>query len=174
MSRRARLASGVVLVALLFWVLGCPYESEVPLTPVEAARIDASLIGKWQFGRCVQADPKGSGSITFFPFNEREFLAVLQEEGKSEDELYRAFVSVVEGERFLNVRQIRPMAEKSLWYFVNYAVGNGELKIRIVEEKPFQEKKGPSETPYEFLRKHLRDKDLYDEGGAQVLKRAPG
>ena len=159
---------------LMLWVFGCPYESEAPLTPIEAARIDESLIGKWQYGSGVQGDPKGSGSITFFPFNEREFLAVIEEEGKKEDELYRAFVSVVEGEMFLNAQQIKASSEKRSWAFVNYAVCKDVLKIRIVEEKLFKEKKGTTETPYEFLRKHLKDKDLYDDEGAQVLKRVQG
>jgi hypothetical protein len=47
---------------------------------------------------------------------------VLKEEGKAEDELYRAFVSVVEGEKFLNVQQIKAPSEKRSWVFVNYAV----------------------------------------------------
>jgi hypothetical protein len=174
MNRNSLWASGMVLAVLVLWVSGCPYESEVPLTPVESARIDASLIGKWQYGSGVPNDPKGSGTITFFPFNEREFLAVLEEEGKKENELYRAFVSVVDGERFLNAQEIKASSEKRSWAFVNYEVNQGELRIRIVEEKLFKEKKGLSETPFEFIRKHLKDKDLYGEEPAQILRRTKG
>jgi hypothetical protein len=162
------------MAALVLWASGCPYESDVPLTPVEAARLDTSLIGKWLYRGDGSRDSEESGTITFIPFNEREFLAVLEEEGKKENELYRAFVSVVDGEKFLNAQEIKASSEKRSWAFVNYSIINGELRIRIVEEKLFKEKKAPSETPFQFLRKHLKDKDLYGEEPAQILRRVQG
>jgi hypothetical protein len=120
-------------VSLLY---GCPYDSEVPFGRSDVAHIDKALVGNWLYRN---NDQKESGIVTISPFSESELLIVVREEGKSTHDFYRAFVSVVDGEKFLNIQEIKPTNDKRSWMFVNYSVANSELTIRIVEDKLFKE-----------------------------------
>ncbi len=156
----------IFFAAILLSLCGCPYDSEVPLTRSEDACIDLDLVGNWLYR---STDQKDSGTITFSPFNEHEFLVILQEKGVHTREYYRAMGSNIDGDKFLNVQGIRPSFEKKSWTFVNYSVSQGELKIRIVEDKLFKEKFTSSVSLSAFIKTHLKDKDLYGDDGGKVL-----
>ena len=165
-----------LLVAAMAGLLaGCPYSSEVPLSPVEGARIDEDLVGRWLLKR---ADPGPSGSMTFIPFNEHEFVVVFQEQGADEPDLARAFVSLVGGEKFLNVQSVRTATGPRRWEFLQYVVADGKLTYRVVDDRLFprgDDKVYPairssSEAFSEFVRAHLRKDDLYDKEVTTLTK----
>ena len=143
---------------MLFLLYGCPYDSEVPLTRSEDARIDTELIGNWTFRGTTPAD---AGMITISPFNEHELLIIPWEEGKNGRDYYRAFVSIIDGVKFLNLQTIKPAAEKKSWTLVNYTISKGELMIRIVEDKLIKEKFSSSTALREFIKANLMNSDLY-------------
>jgi hypothetical protein len=153
-----------VVVSLLY---SCPYDSEVPLGRSEVAHIDKGLVGNWLYRN---NDQKESGIVTISPFNESELLIVVGEEGKSKHDFYRAFISVVDGEKFLNIQEIRPSNEKRSWMFVNYSVANSDLTIRIVEDKLFKDKIVSSSALMDFLNSNVKNRDLYGSDGVKVLK----
>jgi hypothetical protein len=153
-----------VVMSLLF---GCPYDSEVPLGRSELAHIDKGLVGNWLYRN---NDQKESGIVTISPFSESELLIVVREEGKSTHDFYRAFVSIVDGEKFLNIQEIKPTDEKRSWMFVNYSVANSELTIGIVEDKLFKDKIASSIALNDFIQANIKNRDLYGSDGGSVLK----
>jgi hypothetical protein len=157
----------VVLSVVVSLIYGCPYDSEVPLSRSEVARIDKGLVGNW---RHRNNDQKESGIVTISPFNESELLIVVREEGKIAYDCYRAFISIVDGEKFLNIQEIKPTNDKRSWVFVNYSVSNGELTIRIVEDKLFKEKITSSLALNDFIRANIKNRDLYGSDSGSVLK----
>ena len=152
---------------MLFLLYGCPYDSEVPLTRSEDARIDTELVGNWTFRGTTPAD---AGMITISPFNERELVIILWEEGKNGRDYYRAFVSIIDGVKFLNLQTIKPTVDKKSWTLVNYSISKSELMIRIVEDKLIKEKFSSSMALRDFVKGHLKDRDLYGEDGGKALK----
>jgi hypothetical protein len=160
----------IVLATVVSLLYGCPYDSEVPLGQIQSAQIDKTLVGNWLF---KSNDQKESGVVTISPFNEKELLIVVREEGKSPHDFYRAFVSIVDGEKFLSIQEVRPKNEKRSWVFVNYSMANGELNFRIVEDKLFREKFASSSALQDFIRANIKNRDLYAGDGGPVLKFAP-
>jgi hypothetical protein len=163
-------AKCVFLSAVVSLLYGCPYDSAVPLNRSEIAQIDKGLIGNWLY---KSNDQKESGIITIFPFNESELLIVMREEGKRAHDFYRAFVSIVDGEKFLNVQEIKPTNEKRSWIFVNYSIFNGELTIRIVEDKLFKDEIASSSALNDFIKENITNRDLYGSDGGTVMKFVP-
>lgn len=155
----------IILTVILLSLSGCPYDSEFPLNRSEEACIDTELLGRWVF---KSTDPKESGTVTISPFNEHELLIILREEGKINRDYYRAYTGIIGGDKFLSVREISPSSEKKSWVLVNYSISQGELKIRIVEDKLFKERFNSPAALAGFIEAHLRDKDLYGEDGGKV------
>lgn len=170
MQSRMSRVKWVIAAAMLLLLCGCPYESRVPLSRCQDAQIDERLIGMW---RSETADPKESGTIIVAPFNEHEFLIVVHEEDKEGDDFYRAFVTDVGGEKFLNVQEIKASTKQQAWNFVNYHVAGDRLRVRIVEDKLFKATKAKQTTDslYGFIGANIKNKDLYDENDDHVLKR---
>jgi hypothetical protein len=159
-------AKCIFLSVILLSLYGCPNDQEVPLTRNEEARIDMELVGDWLYR---SANPNESGTITISPFNEHEFLIVIRDEGKDSRDYFRAFSSIIDGDKFLNVQEIRPSSERRSWTFVNYSVSQGKLTYRIVGDKLFKEKFTSSAALSSFIKAHLKDKELYNEDGGNVL-----
>ena len=157
----------VFLAAIMLLLCGCPYHSEFPLGRSEVAPIDKGLVGNWLY---KNTDQKESGIVTITPFNGSELLIVTREEGKSAHDFYRAFLSVVDGEKFLNIQEIKPSNEERSWMFINYAVSNGELTIKIVEDKLFKDKIASSTALNDFLRANVKNRELYSSDGGKVLR----
>jgi hypothetical protein len=157
----------IFLAMIILLLSGCPYYSEVPISRSEVSHIDKRLIGNWLY---KNTDQKESGLVTISPFNENELLIIIRDEGKCAHDLYRAFISEVDGENFLNVQEIKPSNEKRSWVFVNYWIFSGELTIRIVEDKLFKDKIVSSSALMDFLNSNVKNRDLYGSDGVKVLK----
>ncbi|MBW2039215.1 MAG: hypothetical protein JRI46_06415 [Deltaproteobacteria bacterium] len=176
MTKRKWSIGLLLLVFILPLLWGCPYDSEVPLSKSSKAKIDKELLGEWKF-----ADEKEqeSGTISIRQFNNHELVIYMLVEHKSkggeiECEIYRAFVTVIKDEKFLNVQKIGMFKEsKESWTIVNYVLSGDTFKNRLVDDKLFKKLKKPitsSRALYRFVKQNLHNKDLYD-GGFQVLKR---
>ncbi|RLB05369.1 MAG: hypothetical protein DRG50_07340 [Deltaproteobacteria bacterium] len=174
MTLRKRSIGLVLLVLILPLLCGCPYSSDVPMSKSSKAKIDKELLGEWKF-----ADEKeqGSGTISIRQFNDHELVIYLLVEqskgGEIEYEIYRAFVTVIENENFLNFQKIEASPQSRSWTIINYIISGDTLKYRLVGDKLFNKLKKPitsSRALYRFVKRNLHNKDLYD-GGFQVLKR---
>jgi hypothetical protein len=148
---------------------GCPYESERPLGSSAEAKIDEALLGRWE-------ERKESGELlgtaTILPFNDHEMVIVLRESGKEDPELMRAFVTIIDGERFLNVQEVSSKPGKRAWYLANYRVSGDRLEWRIVEETLFTKAFESSPDLHGFVKENLRNPELYSEDPKQTMSRA--
>lgn len=159
--------SGMVLVLCIF-LCGCPYESEFPLAAPETSLIDRDLIGNWQFS---ESKGKEKETFTIYSFNDHEFIFISVEEDKK-IVAYRAYSTPIEGEKFLNVREIDQAPDRKPWHIVRYSVNKNQLVLQIVEDTLMKnEKIQTSQDLSECIRKHLKNKKLYSEGGEMIFER---
>jgi hypothetical protein len=99
--------------SLLF--MGCPYNSETPIDTTPSVKIDAKLLGKWQ--------QRSSEDITYVVTKNDEFTYSILEKHKApkdgskpeDDKTYNAFLSDVDGVKFLNL--FEPGQDTKSYYF---------------------------------------------------------
>jgi hypothetical protein len=162
MSRRlgvgVRWAPVLFLIALL---TGCPFSSDKPLSDPQGATADPSLIGTWK-----TQDPESGewNQLTIFPFNEHEMVGFAPEKDSRKVSAFRMFVTTVGTQRFLNVRELG--SEDSGWFFARYEIGQGRMRLSIVDDGLFAERSFSSSADLlEFFRAHLSDPRLYTPEG---------
>ncbi|HTZ17671.1 MAG TPA: hypothetical protein VMB78_04455 [Dissulfurispiraceae bacterium] len=166
--KKLKVLCNCILLAAMVLLYGCPYDSEFPLSRHDTAIIDTALIGTWQY---KNSDHKETGLVTILPFSENELLISMQGDDKCKYDFFRAFGSVVKGDRFLNIQELRPSAEKRTWMLAGYSISGSELKIRLVEDKLFKYKKIESSAALnDFIKANLKNEDLYGGEGATVMK----
>ncbi len=158
---------GLLLLAVALSLLpGCPYESEVPLGKSSTAKIDEDLIGEW-----YDTKEGEKATLIIHQFNDHEFLIVSKEDGKIHPDMIRAFVTVVKGEKFLNVQEIKASSDTRGWYLVNYVISGDTLTARTIDDKLFTKPVTSSRALFRFVKKDLRNTDLYGDDAPMVLKR---
>ncbi len=160
----------VLFLPLFLCLCGCPYESDFPLSRSNETDIDKKLLGKWK----LQTETaEQSGTLTIYPFNEHEYLIVLQGEGEKDVALVRAFGTTINGRKFLNIQDINSLGGTKLkWYFVNYSISNNKLMYRYVKEEIFEKKQiSSSKELRNFVKKNLQSKDLYNEDDKKIFNR---
>jgi hypothetical protein len=161
--------SGVLfIVCLLPFLWGCPYEAQVPLGESGKAPIDRVLLGQWKSTKQGE-----SFTMTIQQFNDHEFLVVGAElkDGTCACEAIRTFVTLIEGERFLNVQEIKAGSEPRGWWLVKYTISGDTLTAWPVEDKLFTKPVTSSRALYRFVKKNLRNKDLYGTDFPMVYQR---
>jgi hypothetical protein len=163
MSRRiSHFLAAVMLSMALMLLAGCPYESDLPLSPPSEAVMDKDLIGTW-----TTADKDDSpGTLTIVPFNDHEVLIVIEEKGGTKREMLRAFTTPIGKERFLNIQGIEEPYDKRKWVYLNYSVTKDTLTYRIVCDSFLKDrisKASTSKEIYQVIRENLSNKDLYDK-----------
>jgi hypothetical protein len=93
------------------------------------------------------------------------------EDGKINREVMRAFVTVIEDERFLNVQEIKETYDTRGWYLVHYALSGDTLTMRIADDKLFTKPFTSSRALSSFVKKNLCNKDLYGDDTPTILQR---
>ena len=161
------LTLGILAVLLIFpFLWGCPYESKVPLDKSCKAEIDQALLGEWK------STEKGESFImTIQQFNEHELLILGIEKGKVQPDAIRAFVTTIKDERFLNVQEIKDQPDKRGWWLVKYTISGDTLTAWTVDDKLFTKPITSSRSLYRFVKKNLRNKELYGDAEPTVVRR---
>jgi hypothetical protein len=129
--------------------LGATCRARSPLDPAPELEIDRRLVGTW---RCVSGDADARGSATASVAtdreNEREFL-IRWEESEGGAESFRAFVSAVQGSKFLNVRSADDEVHSAEWAFLRYSfLRRNVLYLELVPDAIFEDE-GASPSPIE-------------------------
>ncbi|MFA6508046.1 MAG: hypothetical protein WCT14_18230 [Treponemataceae bacterium] len=155
-----------ILIPAIMVLSSCPFTSQAPLSEVSEARIDAVLTGFWQIS---DTDSGESTPIVIVPFDEHTFAILANGDKKGEIDAYRAFVTEIGAERFLNVRELTSDNDEEPWYFLNYRSVNGRIELRLVDDKLFEKREFTvSSQLREFFSAHLSDPLLYGENGGKV------
>ncbi len=87
--------------------------------------------------------------------------------------MYRAFVTAIGKEKFLNIQEIKGTYDKRSWMFINYSAANCVLSYKVVDDeliKKYQKNFSSSKEFYAFIKENLKNKDLYGNGEKTVLK----
>lgn len=155
----------LLLVLFLPLLLACPYESGVPLSKSIKAKIDTELLGEWENTK------RGEPAIIIQQFNDNELLFLGREDGNVQPEGLRAFTTVVKGERFLNVQEIKISGKGQGWYIVHYTILGETLTARIVDDKLIAKPFATSKALYAFVKKNLCNKELFGDDPAMVFQR---
>jgi hypothetical protein len=164
---KGRLRLGILFFLLILpFLWGCPYESDVPLSKVSKATIDPALIGEWKYA--VEGEPY---TMIIQQFNDHELLIMGTEDGEVQQDAVRAFVTVIEDERFLNVQEIEESYDERDWYLAKYTISGDTLTAWTVDDKLFTKPVMSSRALYRFVKKHLYDKALFGDNPFLVLKR---
>jgi hypothetical protein len=160
---RNRKILGVMLMALFVPLWGC-YESDFPLGPSAAGRIDPKLVGSW---RCVQGDAGQNKSflITVVPFDDKQYYIGVTMEGEKPIH-YRAYSSSVKNTTLLNVQELKPKTEPSAqrWFFVRYTLlKQNILQVQIVKDKPFKDIDSSAEAIKKVVDQMVERPELYQD-----------
>jgi len=165
--KKSRLSIGIFSILFILPLLcGCPYESKVPLSKVSKAKIDQALLGEWN--NTDQAEPF---TMIIQQFNDHELLIMGAEDGVIDRDVMRAFVTVIQDERFLNVQDIKESPDKRGWYLGKYTISADTLTAWTVDDKLFTKPVTSSRALYSFVKKNLHDKALYGDDAPMVLQR---
>jgi hypothetical protein len=165
MKRSIGLAAVLLLVAFL---AGCPYVSKVPLGVPESRLFDPRLVGVWE--GFDHAD--SVGTITVLAFNDAEYYVETENE-KGEPDRYRAFVTKIGGESFLEMNELGQSAARPEYVFARYTVTDGgDVVLRFVGEKLVPKALAANaDSLGSFIAAHLADPSLDDEDMSLVMKK---
>jgi hypothetical protein len=136
------------------------------LSKSSAAKIDTALLGEWK--NTEEGEPF---TMIIEQFNDHELLLLGVEDGKVQREVMRAFVTIVKDERFLNVQEIKGLPDARGWHLANYVISGETMSIRIVDDKLITKPFTSSRALYAFVKKNLRNKELFGDGSAMIFQR---
>ena len=149
---------------LLILSTGCG--TPVPLGAAEDAVFDADLVGLWQAVPSPDAD---DAQMLVLQFNDREYYVELREPGSEpfgEEVLrLRAYLTDLDGHRFVNLQGIDPEDTEREFIFYRYALDAAGL-LTITEVELGDERDEEFETTEElraFVRARLDDPALYGD-----------
>lgn len=161
------------LAVLLLLISGCPFSSGVPLSDPAAARTDPRLVGHWR-----TQDPETSewNKLTILSFNDHEMVGFVPDGTTGKVDAFRVFPTGIGAESFLNFQQLG--GEDEDWYFARYQITNDRLRLKIVDDGLFENRRTSSSADLrEFIRQHLADPLLYasdaDQPTESVWERVP-
>ena len=146
----------LALSAAVLVLAGCPYSSEHPIgSPADAVR-DNSLLGTWeatQENEKLTIKIQGRGAAGY--------LITAEGAGEEETADFEAYVTAVDGQKFLNLRET-PGSPGEEWYYANYRSEDGRLLLRLVDDALFESRSfASSEELRAFIRANLKDPRLY-------------
>jgi len=142
--------------------MGCPYGSEVPIDK-PSIKIDEKLIGKWE--------NRSSSDEVYVVKKEDDYTYRFEEKSSdgSEPTIYYAYLSDVDGTRFLNVWQ--KDAQPLNYYFYKLEISGTGVKVTL---HPVNE--NIDETFYssaelkDFIRKNMKLSFFYEKDQDEYIK----
>ena len=157
-----------LVIGSMLFLWACPYESEFPLGKCSEAVIDKQLIGQWKL---EPKDGEEGGIITIYRFNDHEYLISARGDDETTGMVMRAFGTSIDGQTFLNVQIIdKPREKRRPWYLVHYILSENKLVYNVVEDDLFKKKHFTSSKElYAFVKKNLKQKELYDQDDERTL-----
>jgi hypothetical protein len=115
--------------------------------------------------------------ISFFPFNERELVAVSPgDDANPVASVFRVFTTPIGAERFLNIQELQSAPGE--WYYARYTIDGNRLVLTLVDDGLFDGVSVSSADELrELIRAHLDDPRLYTPAGEErqdmVMVRVP-
>jgi|GEM_PF-2551268 len=154
-----------IFFSLFLILMGCSYQSKVPLSENGNIKIDMGLLGKWVE---VSSESKKNGyQIIVYKFSETEYLICFKNLSLAEPVVgfLRGFSVKIGEHTFMNIINIdEDLDEKPRYIFMRYSVTEKGLKIfPVSEDHPKLKNKefANSLSLYSVIKDSLKDEDLY-------------
>lgn len=154
---RTLLMLGICLV-----LCGCPYESKVPLGPVEESVMDKELPGIWEC-RSDKDDPPWSLSI--FRFDSRQYYMFISSPHEKPAH-FRAYGTLIEGKPFLNVQELETREKtpgERFWLLSYERDRNNQLAMKIVRDELLKDVPPSSPALRDSIGRQIGDSRLYED-----------
>ncbi|MBK8087658.1 MAG: hypothetical protein IPK31_06790 [Chitinophagaceae bacterium] len=156
-----------VITASLF-LMGCPYETEVPIDKPEV-KFPAGLLGKWE--------PKSSSDDIYTIKKKDDYIITItkvKKEAKPDDaaEEYEAFISDVGGIKFLNLSEKKGEdfgTKKYYLYKLEISPSGARLTLSPVTEN-IDEKFQTSAELKNFIQQNMKHSFFYDKEDEVYIK----
>ncbi len=156
------------VITASFFVMGCPYESEVPIDKPEV-KFPVALVGKWE--------PKSSSDDIYSVKKKDDYTIVitkLKKDAKPDDtpDEYEAFVSEVAGLKFLNLSEKKGEdygTKKYYLYKLDLSPSGARLTLSPVTEN-IDEKFQTSAELKNFIQQNMKHSFFYDKEDEVYIK----
>jgi len=160
-------ACSLTLIAALLLSAGCQYDS--PLTEEHSLPIDPALLGVWE-EISDDGDPlEGMDRMVILKFSATEYL--VHYPVKSDGEYYRAYPFNLGGVEGVQLEFLGSGSgpieegEEDVYIVASYSLGNGELEIKILNEKLVDDELSGSAAIREAFLKNKDAEDLFTDPG---------
>ncbi len=119
-------------ISIFIILAGCVPYSDNPITDANVDTMDTSLYGTWFWKK-----ENESGFIHFGYIYKSKLLHVMMLDIKNTGELdvseYVGHTSLLKGNRYLNLKQLRPADESPGYLIIKYVIDKGRLGISIID-----------------------------------------
>lgn len=156
-----KLVQLMAMAACCFLLMGCPYETTVPISE-PSIKFPAELLGKW----VPQSSSDEIMTITRktdYIFSIRTTKKEPQENDKPEE--YEAFLSEVDAVKFLNISELsdESSGKKYYLYKMDISANNSLITLNAVTEN-IDEQFSNSADLKAFIQKHMHLSFFYEKG----------
>ena len=156
-----------MLPVLLF--TGCPYDAETSLGAPVVGSLDARLLGQWTW---TDTSTHAVTRFTITKHSTSEYAVETREQDNTVEQ-YRAHITSVGAEPFLNIRELKKAEAKSSFSFARYTLSDaGVLTLRFVGDKAVPKSLAADRAGLvKYLSTRLQGTVLDDPDGPFVMHR---
>lgn len=148
----------VLAGALSLVLMGCPYESKMPLDTADKSKPDKALVGKWE--------EKDSDDYIWkceMDGNQYRIEKKSLEDSESEPTIYIGWLTDIGGKPFLNVYEQDYSSDRTYYFYAMEKKGEGDrLKFKAVTDN-ITEEFATGEEMKAFFKKHMETSFFYNK-----------
>ena len=155
-----KLVQVVAMAACCFFLMGCPYETEVPISD-PSVKFPADLLGKWE--------PQSSSDEIITIKKKTDYIVSIsktKKEPKEDDkpEEYEAYISEVDAVKFLNISEVDEQGSDAKYYLykIEVSANNSLITLNAVTEN-IDEQFNSSAELKAFIQKNMRLSFFYEK-----------
>jgi hypothetical protein len=164
--KTSKLITGLTVLACCLILMGCPYESAVPLSEAKTKAAD-NLIGVWEESgnsNVTMTVERGSGNML------KITKTTVNEGMEPTIEDYNAHITDINGKMFFNVSEISDY-ESEPNYYIYKVEKSGEFKMILFEVTPnIREKFTSSDEMKAFFTANMNNSYFYSTGEVTYFK----
>lgn len=156
------------IISFSFILTGCPYDSEVAIDNPASVKYPAALLGNWE--------PKSS-SDEFYKIKRKDDFVIsiikTKKNAKAEDtpEEYEAFLSEVDGVKFLNLYEKSGDNSTPKFYLYKLEINNSGTKITLSPlTENIDEKFQTSAELKAFIKENMKHSFFFDKEEEVFIK----
>jgi hypothetical protein len=148
------------VAAFSFMLMGCPYETEVPISE-PSVKFPAELLGKWE--------PKGSADDVMTIKRKTDFIVSVSKTKKNpgaddKPEEFEAFLSEVGALTFLNISEVGEQSSDGAYYLYKMVVAaNGSSITLSAVTENIDEQFNSSAELKAFIQKNMQHSFFYEK-----------